>query len=98
MAKPKHKVKEHKKKGLWHKLKNSAFFVLFMIVLASVDVVSFIVWLSSLLSGGLETTDWTALYISAGITAFFGLVFLLAWLSGRMESRPHAAPRTESFK
>lgn len=87
MAEPKHKVREKKKKGLVHKLQNSALFILLMIILAGIMFVSAITWLSDLLSQGTENLDWKPLWISAGIAAFFGVFFGAVWANKKIEAR-----------
>jgi hypothetical protein len=52
MAIPKAKPAEPKKpKTIWTKLKNSALFILFAVIVITVGIVMGIVWISKLLSG-----------------------------------------------
>lgn len=90
MAEPKHKPKEHKKKGFWHKLKSSAIFILAMIGLATLDIVFFLNWLSGLLSAGWDPKKLGSLYISAGITGFFVVLFGAIWVSKKLGERAKA--------
>jgi hypothetical protein len=52
MAIPKAKPAEPKKpKTLWSKLKNSAIFILIMVIIITAGIVYGIIWISRLLSG-----------------------------------------------
>lgn len=92
MAQPKHKAREVKKKTVFDRLKGSALFILFMILLAIVDVVAFVQWLSGLLSGSLEgmelVTDLSFL-VFAGLALFFIAFFAVAIL---VQRRAHGRP------
>lgn len=98
MAEPRHKVKPKKKKGLWHKMKNSALFILFNIVLAGWGIIALIIALSALLSA--NKYDKFQLIVSGVILAYFVLLFGTVWISkkigGRFTAKPE--PETESFK
>lgn len=91
MATPKHKAREKKRKTIFDHLKESALFVLFIIVLVIVDIVAFIFWLSNLLSGSLQGmalfTD-LSFYLFAGLAAGLGVFFLIAAL---VQRRVHGA-------
>jgi hypothetical protein len=93
MAQPKHKAREVKKKTVFDRLKESALFILLMIILMIVDIVAFIFWLSGLLSGQLQNkalvTD-TSFLTFAGLAVFLALFFGVAWL---VQRRAHG-PRT----
>lgn len=79
-------IKELRKKTVIDKLKNSAIFILLMIILAIAGVILFVVWLSGLLRGDLQNeeifTDQT-FYWFVGIAAFFIVFFTLSWLIQR---------------
>src|SRR5687767_13363001 len=82
MATPKHKAREKKRKTVFDHLKESALFVLFVILLVIVDIVAFIFWLSGLLSGqlaGIELVTDMSFYLFAGLGVILGVFFLVAW-------------------
>lgn len=88
---PKHKVRESKKKTFFDRLKGSALFILFIIVLLIADTVLFVAWLSTLLSQG---TDLKAIFLNQtfywfiGLTVGLTLFFVSAWL---VQRRAHGA-------
>lgn len=83
MPEPKHKVKASKKKTIIDKLKGSAFFILFMILVFSIDIILIVAWLSGVLNGSntkiVDRTFWIWVGISGGLVVFF----LLAWFIQR---------------
>jgi hypothetical protein len=91
MAKPKHKPREKKNKTIIDKLKGSALFLLFIIVLVIIDVVSFIIWLSGLLSGNIEGMDLVTsaeFIVFASLAVLLGAFFLAASI---IQRRAHGA-------
>jgi len=96
MATPKHKAREKKRKTIFDHLKESALFVLFMIILVIIDIVAFIFWLSGLLSGqltGIGLIKDMAFYIFAGLGAVLGAFFLVAAV---VQRRAHGAGRAQA--
>lgn len=86
METAKHKLREAKNKTIVDRLKESALFILLIIVLMIADVVIFVNWLSTLLSSG---KDFVALvttplfYTFVGLTGFLAVFFTSAWLIQR---------------
>ena len=75
-------IKELKKKTIIDKLKGSALFILFMIVIAITGVILFVVWLSALLRGditGNEIFMSQPFYGFVGISLFMVVFFTLSW-------------------
>lgn len=86
MAEPKHKLREVKKKTFIDRLVGSALFILFMIIVFIVDVVTFLVWLSQVLSSKIQGSEiFTAFsfILFVTIAVFITGFILIAWLLKR---------------